>query len=148
MKTKGIDHALIVVKDMDRSVQFLSNFFDTKFEEVPGVKDRFGMRICIDVDRQIELMSLIDPAKAANLPMPFRKIAEFAERGGEGPFMLCMEVEDADETVADAERKGVRVANILEEKRLLPFIPHFKEIILNEEDLPVKGFYFIAYPGD
>ena len=148
MKTKGIDHALIVVKDMDQSVRFLSNFFDTKFEEVPWVRDRFGMRICIGADRQIELMSLVDPAKAANLPMPFRKIAEFAERGGEGPFMVCMGVEDAEKAVADAERKGVRVANILEEKQLLPSIPHFKEIILNEEDLPVKGFYFIAYPGD
>ncbi len=48
MKTRGIDHALIVVKDMDQSVRFLSNFFDTKFEEVPWVRDRFGMRICID----------------------------------------------------------------------------------------------------
>ena len=62
--------------------------------------------------------------------------------------MVCMGVEDAEKAVADAERKGVRVANILEEKQLLPSIPHFKEIILNEEDLPVKGFYFIAYPGD
>jgi len=146
MKIKGIDHVLMVVKDMDRAVQFLSGFFETRFEEVPWTSDRIGMRICIDSSRSIELVSVVDAEKTKGLPPIYSKLVTFALEGGEGPYMICMGVDDADEAKADAEKKGVRVAQVLEEKQLLPMMPHFKEVIFNEEDMPVKGFYIVGYP--
>ncbi len=37
MKLQGLDHVAIMVKDMDRAVDFMSKLFDLKFEEVAGV---------------------------------------------------------------------------------------------------------------
>lgn len=83
MKSEGIDHALIVVKDMDRAVEFLSKLFEMDFEEVPWARERFGMRVSFSLPNgQLELFSIVDPIKAAEVPFPFREVAEFAMRGG------------------------------------------------------------------
>lgn len=145
MKSEGIDHALIVVKDMDRAVEFLSKLFEMDFEEVPWARERFGMRVSFSLPNgQLELFSIVDPIKAAEVPFPFREVAEFAMRGGEGLCKLCLRVKDAEEAIDDAKRKGVRVGYMVEEKKVGPFL-NFKEVLFNEQDIPVKGIYLIAY---
>jgi catechol 2,3-dioxygenase-like lactoylglutathione lyase family enzyme len=149
MKIEGIDHVAIIVKDLDRVTQFFNKLFEMDFEEVPRAVERWGMRISISrPDGQIELVSVVDPAKAAKLPPPFKWMAETAARGVEGVCNLFLRVKDAEEAAADARSKGVRVAHILDEKQLmeegplLDFIPYskIKEVFFSEEDIPFKWF--------
>jgi catechol 2,3-dioxygenase-like lactoylglutathione lyase family enzyme len=145
VKTEGIDHVAILVKDIDRAVEFLSKLLGIEFQEIISASERLGMRLSISLDRQIELLSVVDPIKAARTPPPFREIAEFAEREREGLIRLFLRVKDADEAAADAERKGVRVAHKVEEKQLGTVVPHFKEVVFDEKDIPVKRIGLIAY---
>ena len=144
MKTEGFDHVAIVVKDMDKAVEYLAKLFEMEFEEISWAKEHIGMRISISrPDGQIELISVVDSTKAAKTPFPFNEIAEFAKRGGEGLFNLYLKVKDADEAVTDAKRKGVRIARIMEEKGLGTIVPHFKEVFFDKEDTPVKGISLV-----
>jgi catechol 2,3-dioxygenase-like lactoylglutathione lyase family enzyme len=144
LKTEGIDHVAIIVKDMDRAVEFLHNLFEMEFEEILWSKERFGMRINISrPDGQIELFSVIDPFKATKLPAPFNKIAEITKGGGEGLCNLFLRVKDAEGAASEAERKGVHVTQILEEKEFMTFLPHFKEVFFSDEDMPVKQISLI-----
>ena len=139
MKSEGIDHVVVIVRDVDQAVQSLSKLFEMEFEEIPWAKDRMGMRISISLpDGQVELISVVDPVKAAKMPPPFNEIAEFSEKRGEGIYNFFLRVKDADQAVADVKKKGVRIANIIEEKGLGTIIPHFKEVFFAEEDLPFK----------
>ena len=147
MKIEGIDHVAIVVKDMDKTVQFLSKLFELEFEETP-FGNEIGLRICTDrPGGQIELLSVADPVKAAKCPPIVREVVELALKGWEGIYMIFFRVKDMGEAVADAERKGVRIAHSIEGKQeVWSFIHHFKEATLNDEDMPIKHITLVNYP--
>lgn len=137
MKTYGIDHVGIIVKDMYKAVEFFSKLFELEFEEIPFLQEESGIRISASLpDGQIELFSVVDRVKAEKSNP---KIAEIAGGGYEGLYNLALRVKDAGEAITDAERMGVRIARVVEGKPLGTFLPHpWKEVILNEEDMPVK----------
>ena len=135
MKVEGIDHVAIMVKDIDKAIQFFGELFDMEFEELPGAAERSGVRVAINrPEAQIEFMSVVDPVKAAR----FTTMEE-------GIFRIFLRVKDADEAVADAKEKGVPIERIMEEQQLLPFIPHFKELFFKEEDTPYKWLSLVWY---
>jgi catechol 2,3-dioxygenase-like lactoylglutathione lyase family enzyme len=147
MKTQGIDHVSIVVRDMDRAVETLSNVFGLAFKEIPEVKERMGIRICVSVpERQIELLSVVDPVKASENSDHSREIAEFAKRVGEGIRRLFLKVENVEKAAAEAQEKGLCVAHKLEENGLGEFIPHFREVLFSpEKGTPTYGIGLIEY---
>ena len=146
MKSQGIDHVAIVVKDMDRAVETLSSLFEVEFREIVEAKERLGVRISVSVpDLQLELMSVVDAAKAKSSSHG-REIAEFAERVGEGIYRIFVKVEDAEAAMADAERQGIATGRKVEEKLLGGFIPHFKEVTFSRQSgLPVYVIGLIEY---
>ena len=148
MKSQGLDHVAIIVKDMDRAVETLSNLFQMKFKEIVEARERLGVRLCVSVpDLQIELISVVDPVKAKSSEHG-REFAEFAERVGEGLYRILLRVNDAEGVAADAERIGLRVGLRLEEKQLGGVIPHFKEVIFSrKEGLPSYNIGVIEYVG-
>ena len=148
MKSQGIDHVAIVVKDMDRTVETLSSLFEVEFKEIIEAKERLGVRISVSVpDLQLELMAVVDPVKAKS-SVHGREIAEFAERVGEGIYRIFVRVEDAEQALADAKTKGINTGRKVEEKLLGGFIPHFKEVTFSRESgMPVFGIGLIEYVG-
>ena len=129
MKVEGIDHVCIMVKDLDNAIQSFSKLFDMEFEELPGHTESRGVRVAISrPDALLELVSVVDPVKARTRYGTME----------EGLIHVFFRVKDAEEAVADAKRKGVRVDRMTDTHQLLDFIPHFKQIYFNEEDMPYK----------
>jgi len=60
MKVKGLDRVAIVVRDMDKAIEFFSNKLGAEFQELPG-GEAMGMRVGISIDNQMELVSPILP---------------------------------------------------------------------------------------
>ena len=148
MKSQGLDHVAIMVKDMDRAVETLSNLFQMNFKEIVEAGERLGVRLCVSVpDLQIELISVVDPVKAKSSEHG-REFVEFAERVGEGLYRILLRVDDAEGVAADAERIGLRVGLKMEEKQLGGVLPHFKEVIFSrKEGLSSYGIGVIEWIG-
>jgi len=140
MKTDGIDHVAILVKDLDKAIQAFSKVFGINFKEIKGMEP-MGIRICLSVpDPQIEFISVVDPIKAA------RKLVDFSEKVGEGVLSVFLRVNDIEEAAAHAEMNGAHVAFKVEEKQLGGFIPHFKEVTFDDEKgISLYGFGLIEH---
>jgi hypothetical protein len=138
----------MVVKDFDRSVGALSKLFDVEFKEIPEAEERMGMRIWVSVpDFQLELMSVVDPSIARSSDIG-REIAEFAKKFGEGIFKIFLKVDDAEEALADAEKKKIGVHRLIERKSIGGFFPHFKAVTFTPESgMPAFAFGLIEYVG-
>ena len=147
MKYLGIEHVIILVKDedMDKATGFFKKLFDIDFVEAPHGAELQGIRFLISQpEAQIEIVSVVDPVKAAKVPRPTGFIAEAAARGAEGLISMYLKVENADKAAEVAESKGIRIVGVYDEKQLIPeeqrmdVLPHIKEVIFDEEDMPFK----------
>ena len=137
MKVEGIDHVAIKVKDIDKAMELFGKLFEMEFEELPGAESR-GARVAISrPDAQIEFMQPLDAAKAAH----YTSIDQ-------GIFKMFFRVNDADEAVADAEKKGIPIDRIQEEKQLTDFLPHIKHLWFSEEKFPIDWLGLIWKPPE
>ncbi len=148
MKFEGIDHAAFLVKDIELAVETFSKLFETEFEEVmpaaPGMvpeRRHFMNR----PEANIELVQIIDPARMMESDPESAGIAQLAASGFEGPVLVVLKVKDADAATAEFDAKGVRSLKSFDigAGGLLPFIPHFKKVLLNGEDTHVAGLGFM-----
>ena len=101
MKATRIDHIAVAVKDLDAAVATYQHNFDLEKVsggEVPslGIHNAF-LQIG---GAQIEL---ITPTSATG------PVAEFLEQGGEGLYLLSLEVENLDNAVSHLQEAGARV---------------------------------------
>ena len=103
MNIKGIDRVVLGVRDIDRARDLFSRVFGMEFVELNGPQfDEAGVRICIDLDNHLELLSPILPAKDVN-PPDTKKLAEWLDDRGDGVlFALALKVEDAEAAAAVA----------------------------------------------
>jgi predicted enzyme related to lactoylglutathione lyase len=147
MKYLGIEHVIILVndKDMDKTTGFFKKLFDIDFAEAPNGAELQGIRFLISQpDHQIEVVSVVDPVKAAKVPRPTGFIAEAAARGEKGLISMYLRVEDADKAAEVARSKGIGVVGVWDEKTLIPeeqrtaSLPHIKEVVFDVNDMPFK----------
>ena len=108
-----------------------------EFEEFPNAESR-GSRIAVNrPDGQIEFVQVLDPIKAA---------AHYKTSLEEGIFKLFLTVNDEDEAIADAERKGVPIdLDRITEGKVSDFL-HFKHLWFNEEKNPYEWLGLISRP--
>ena len=144
MKVKGLDRVAIVVRDMDKAIEFFSNKLGAEFQELPG-GEAMGMRVGISIDNQMELVSPILPLPEG-APPHLKRWAKLLEGRDNVLAALAFKVDDADSAAVEAEEQGMRV----ETKFDIPEIPgwpirNLKELIMAEEDTLGIPMAFIKY---
>ncbi len=136
MNIKGIDRVVLGVRDMDSARDLFSRVFGMEFVELNGPQfEEAGVRICIDLDHHMELLSPILPAKDVN-PPDTRKLAELLDEQGDGVlFALALKVDDAEAAAAEAQSRGIGITAKIEQEQVEALsIRNFKEVILDDKD--------------
>jgi len=144
MKIKGLDRVAIVVRDMDKAIEFFSNKLGAAFQELPG-GEAMGMRVGISIDNQMELISPMFPLPEG-APLHLKRWAKLLEDRDNILAALAFKVDDVDSAAVDAEQQGMRV----EIRFDIPEIPgwpirNLKELIMAEEDTLGIPMAFIKY---
>jgi len=136
MEIEGVDRIVIGVKDMDEALEFFSRVFETDFVEMKGpLFEEAGVRLCINLDKHLELISPGYPVKDVNPPDTKTLAAWLEERGNGTLFGLALKVKDAEKAASELEKKGIRIVGKIEpEQSEFLSIANFKEIFLEEED--------------
>ena len=83
MKVKSLNRVAIVVRDMDKAIEFFSSKLGAAFQELPD-GEAMGMRVGSSIDNQMELLSPI-------LPLPERAPGKIAR--GERQRLGCTGVQ-------------------------------------------------------
>lgn len=137
MEIKGIDRLVIGVKDMDKSLEFFKKVFGVEFKELKGpLFEQGGVRMCMSLDKHLELISVIPPVKDINPPDTLTLAKWLDERGDAVLFAVALKVDDAKAAAAEAQAKGVRFRVMIEDKQNdILSIKNLKEAFFNEEDM-------------
>jgi len=146
MKTEGLDHVTIGVKNLDKAMEFFSRVLGIEFVELTGaLPEAAGFRAGMSADSQIELVSPVLPLKDEAFPQ-LKRLAKLLEGKNSVVFALAFRVKDAEEIVADAGRKGIRIENRfdVEEFEALP-VRNLKEILTKDEDTLGIDMKFVEY---
>ena len=123
MKTLGIDHIVIAVRDIERAAKFFSELFETSFEELePPDGGELKTKICS------EGIELISPLTAQS------PVAKFLENKGEGLYGISFRVMNVQEAADDVKRKGVRIIGKTEKAKLGSSVLNLKELFLHPKD--------------
>lgn len=146
MNILGIDHVAVIVRDMDKAVEFFSSLYGLEFEEA-RFAEQSGIRICCDRPRgDIELFSVVDPSRAADCRPVHKEAMEMAAGGYEGPFQAFFTVENMQEAMEELQRKGIRPTYYVEAaegQAGWSFLRSFKEVVLNDQDMSLKRIALI-----
>ncbi len=144
-RVEGVDRVLIAVKDMDKAMAWFSKLFDINFDEITTgpIKESALARVAIRFGKQVELISPVYPLKDVNPPDPITMAKQIEEQGEGTLYALVLKARDAFDTIAETEKKGIRVAATLELENMEPYpFFNYKEVVLNEDDtLDVKIGY-------
>ncbi|MBI5375928.1 MAG: VOC family protein [Candidatus Schekmanbacteria bacterium] len=147
-KVKDVHRLGVIVKDLEKAVDFFVNNFGAKkgivyrkdeTENFPIVYDEIepeGLKSCyvtLGQDFQIELMS---PSK------PDGNIAKLLEKRGEGILTVCFQVDSVDEAIKELESKGVRIVG----KEQLNWITKIKMADGSIKEVPTP--YVFVHPKD
>jgi methylmalonyl-CoA epimerase len=100
---KKIDHVGIVVKNIDETLQILSNAFG--FEVINSTNDTQGEFKTVVISTGDASLELIQPLNASG------GIARFLEQRGGGMHHLSLEVENIDKVLQSLEGKGLSLLN-------------------------------------
>ena len=123
MKTLGIDHIVIAVRDIERAAKFFSELFETSFEELePPDGAELRTKICT------EGIELISPLTAQS------PVAKFLENKGEGLYGISFRVMNVQEAANDVKTKGIRILGTAEREKLGSSFLNFKELFLHPKD--------------
>jgi len=103
MRIEQLDHIHIVVKDLQKAVNFFENFLSVKFDDVIQVEGWDAIsRIAAIGPIGIEL---IQPTSATSI------FAKFIEQRGEGVQALSLKVPDIEEAKAEMQDKGMKLVS-------------------------------------
>jgi hypothetical protein len=136
MKNQGIDRIFIGVKDMDEAKVFFSKLFDTEFVELTGpVIKELEQRASISREAHIELLAPMHPL-SENAPSYVKQMAEVLKKQKSILLGVSYRVEDADQTEAEAQKKGVRIPGVIDTADFDDALSmrNFKELVADEED--------------
>jgi methylmalonyl-CoA/ethylmalonyl-CoA epimerase len=98
VKSKGLDHVAIVVKDLEKAIEHYKTAFGltlAEIEEVPEQKVRTAI-----FGHGMGRIELICPTTNDS------GVAKFLEKRGEGLHHICVEVEDLEAAIATLKAKG------------------------------------------
>jgi len=110
MKVEQIDHIHIVVKDLDKAVEFFESLLGVKFSKEVFLEEwQFKSRIAPIGPVGIELMQPTSPDSV---------FAKFIERRGEGLQAISLKVPDIEEAKAEMEARGIRLVSAVEVGRM------------------------------
>lgn len=101
IKTKGLDHMAIAVKDLDRAIALYQGTFGLKLVKVEDVPEQ-QVRVAI-FGEGLGRVELICPTT------PDSGVARFLEKRGEGIHHMCLAVEDLEEAIAHLKSEGAQV---------------------------------------
>jgi len=109
MKVTGLDRIVIMVKDMDRALEFFSGKLGMEFKELDKeISERDGVRSYVCHETHLHLIAPILPL-SENAPPPMKRRAALLEKQ---PFVfmaLTFMVDDPTQAAADLERQGIRI---------------------------------------
>ncbi len=135
MELRGIDRAVIGVRDMERGLRLFRDVLGVEFVELRGpLFDAAGVRVCISLDKHLELIS---PGAGLDVNPPDTKtLARWLEERGEAVlFAAALKVEDGARAAAEAAEAGVRTFAKVEERDVEALgLSVFQEMILDERD--------------
>ncbi|MBI5443106.1 MAG: VOC family protein [Deltaproteobacteria bacterium] len=135
MELKGIDRVVIGVRDMEKGLRFFRDLFGFEFVEMRGpLFDAAGVRVCIDLERHLELIS---PGADVDVNPPDTKTlrAWLEERGEAVLFALALKVGDPAAAAREAEERGIRIVARVQEQGVESLgLASFQEVILDERD--------------
>jgi len=108
MKPSHIEHIGIAVTNLEDSVIFYEKVFDLKCYNIEEVKDQKVRTAFFMVGQtKIELLESTDPEGP---------IAKFIDKKGEGIHHIAFAVNNIDEQLKHAEKKGVRLIDVIPRK--------------------------------
>ena len=103
MKPTHIEHIGIAVRSLDETIPFYEKIFGIKCYNIEEVKDQKLKTAFFKVGQtKIELLESTDPAGP---------IAKFIEKKGEGIHHLAFAVNNIEQKLKDAEKKGIRLVD-------------------------------------
>jgi len=146
MNIQGIDHITIGVRDLTRAMQFFSRLLDTQFIELTGpLADASPMRCAMSVENRIELVEPKMPLPEDAFPL-IKRLASMLEYNDAVLFAVAFRVKEAEATVKEAEKQGVRIETKFD-------IPDFsvwgsinvKELLTKDEDTLGINMKFIEH---
>jgi catechol 2,3-dioxygenase-like lactoylglutathione lyase family enzyme len=146
MNIQGIDHITIGVRDLNRAMQSFSRLLDTQFSELVGpMADTSPMKCAMSVEKRIELVEPKKPLSEDAFPL-IKRLASMLEYNDAVLFAVAFRVRDAEATVREAEKQGVRIETKFD-------IPDFsvwgsinvKELLTKDEDTLGINMKFIEH---
>jgi catechol 2,3-dioxygenase-like lactoylglutathione lyase family enzyme len=133
MEIIGLDRVIMLVKDMDKAMDFFFRKLGIEFIELPG-SEEFGQRASMSIDYQIELIAPILPVPE-DAPAHIRRWAKYLDDRDNVLIALAFHVGDAEAAAVDAEQKGIGILDKMSSVDLPPLqICDIKEILMSEGD--------------
>ena len=126
MKTEGIHRVVVAVRDIEEARKRYTELLGIEFRDL-GVPEQLGVHIMINWDSQFEIMSPADTDSQEG-----RALASFLEKKGEGVYLICFNVGDAEAAATMAAEKGIRVMGRAEGTMDDRF--KVKEVLLHPKD--------------
>src|SRR3990172_439626 len=102
MKAQGVNRVYIVVRNLDKAVEFYSKLLGATFNDAK-VEELFGARASLSWDAGIEIMS---PLPGSPSPMA-QAMEQYMAVHGEGIYGIGFNVKDADEFRDNAQGMGL-----------------------------------------
>lgn len=136
MNTLGFDRVEMLVRNMDRAVQFFSNKLGFRFHALDeAICRRDGLMVMASHDARLHLFTPIRPL-ADNAPASLRQMAKLAEAQELLVMGLAFRVEDIGRAAADLTSNDIRVQDQLPENHDYASIgmEDFAQIIAAPED--------------
>ncbi|MGQ0506036.1 MAG: methylmalonyl-CoA epimerase [Myxococcaceae bacterium] len=98
VKSKGLDHVAIAVKDLEKAIAFYKDAFGLELAEIEEVAEQ-KVRTAI-FGHGMGRVELLCPTE------PNTGVARFLEKRGEGLHHICLEVDDIDAALTELKARG------------------------------------------
>ena len=150
MGVKGLDRIVIMVRDMDKALEFFSGKLGMKFQELSeDISKRDGVRSYVCHETHVHLISPILPLPDNAAP-PMRKRVDLLKENETVYMALTFMVDDPAAAAAELEQQGIRFQHRYEESHDYASIgmDNFVEVITSPEDTFGIVMGFAAYTPD
>jgi catechol 2,3-dioxygenase-like lactoylglutathione lyase family enzyme len=133
MRVNGLDRVIIMVQDLDRTIEFFSTKLGIEIIELLDT-EADGQRAGICLNHQIELIQPVLPL-SEDTPSYFRRWVDQLENKESVLVALSFRVDDVDKTAVEADKQQLRILDELNLAEMPPLpIHNFGEIFLDEVD--------------
>jgi len=147
MKVKGLDFVFILVKDMDKALEFFSKKLGIEFVTHHGPPDpkEMGLVVYVNFDCQIELVSPLIPLPK-DAPALIKRWSKLLEDRDSQIVSLVFRVDHAGQLADDLEQEGIRVEAKIDSPEIKELsLRNLEERIMVEEDTLGISMQFVSY---